>query len=61
VSQMKTELHKVGDDPLAKTTLSILNTYKVKGRACGGQYPGVLLRVCSAISKVWFYEDAWHA
>jgi hypothetical protein len=37
VSQMKTELHKVGGDPLANSTLSILNTYKVKGQAYGGR------------------------
>jgi hypothetical protein len=71
ISAMKTELYKVGGDPLAGDRLSILRTYQVKGLAYGGrrtidkissegvkvkvkkgQYPEVLLRVCSDSSKV---------
>lgn len=71
ISQMKTELYKVGGDPLAGNRLSILRTYQVKGWAYGGrrsfdkissegvkvdvatgQYPEVLLRVCSDSSRV---------
>lgn len=73
ISQMKTELHKVGGDPLAGDTLDQLNTYKVKGWVQSGdqifdritpdgvkldvdkskgEYPEVMLRVCSDTSKI---------